>query len=234
MKIKYYKLEDYRGYNQYPESMSRNFISVERAKTEIKNVYKFEPYLSISSNNFAYLCRYKKVEQKTPVYKLYRTGRNKGGIIEKKGQKVIDYYRDDSFMEKCDDYTDCEFSESEFNQKPAFYEHAKKGFYRLKYDILPIVEKEYSIIYSAKIYIQFVRAKTTVIPEIKSPGVPYQPPSEKIEILEESEFFPLYKCKKYDKIVYGIFNNMDNFSKTEEVILYSEININENEIEIIE
>lgn len=234
MRIKYYKIEDYRGYNQYPESMSRNFISVERAKTEIKSVYKFEPYLSIGSNSFNSLYRFKKVELKTPIYKLYRAGKNKGAIIEKDGQKVIDYYRDDSFFEKTDDYTDCGFSESEFNRKVSYMDEQKNGFYRLKYEILPVVEQEYSIIYSAKVYIQFIRAKKTITPEIKKPGVPYQAESEKIEILEESEFFPLYKCKKYDKIVYGICDNMDNYSKTLEVILYDEIRIDGNEIEIIE
>lgn len=232
MKIKYYTVYDSGEYNQYPEELSKNFISIDRAKQEVRNHFKFNPGLSIT--RFGDLYQYTPVTTKRPVYKFYKSGPKKGQIMEKNGEKIIVDHWDDVVHSKVNDYSGYEVTEYDFKNGEYYHLKYKKGFFKLKYEILPAEETIFSIKYKAQVFIQFIEAKITYTPEIKEIGKPYQVAGKKIEVTKESEFFPLYQCKKYDYLQYGINNNMDNWARTDLVFIEHEVSIEENNIEIIE
>lgn len=237
MEIKYYTVDNYRGYLNYPEELNNNFISIDRAKNAIKEFYKFEPSLSINSDSLNYLYQYEKVVEKTPIYKVYKSGPRKGGIVEKQGQKVVLKFSEHSYNKQINIYSGHNYTKSEFlAPSPYYLENVSKlGYYELKYDSLPIEEIEKEIKYKAQVFIRFITAKKIVVPEIKEVGKPYQAPSERIEIIKESEFFPLYECpRNMDSFCYGICNNMDNWYKTSLVYVEHTVSIEENKINILE
>ena len=231
MNVTYYRIAhwDYRysclaGLESFAE---KKFASKDKVKQIIKDNYKFEPYLSIS--RFGDLFQYKEVIEKTPVYMTYKSGKNKGQFIIRSGEKVIHYYNEHKYGVKINDY-------SEFNQNYNVFEKnsGAKGYYELKYDKHIYTALENSIKYSCQVFIRFVECKRTYIREVKEIGKPYVPASQSIEKIKESEWFPLYQCKKYDSLSYGINNNMDNWARTELVFIHDEIFVEENKIEITE
>lgn len=228
MIITYYSIASYRyNYTRLEEFSEKKFASKDKVKQIIKDNYEFEPYLSIG--RFGDLFQYKDVVEKVPVYAEYKSGKNKGQFILKNGEKVVDYYNEHKYGVKINDY-------SEFNQNYNDFEKnsGAKGYYELKYGNHTITENEDSIQYSCQVFIRFVECKRTYINEVKEIGKPYVPASKTIEKIKESEWFPLYQCKKYDSLSYGINNNMDNWARTELVFIHDEIFIEENKIEIIE
>lgn len=228
MIITYYSIASYRyNYTRLEEFSEKKFASKDKVKQIIKDNYEFEPYLSIG--RFGDLFQYKDVVEKTPVYSEYKSGKNKGQFILKNGEKVVSYFNEHKYGVKINDY-------SEFNQNYNDFEKnsGAKGYYELKYDNHTITEKEDSIQYSCQVFIRFIECKRTYISEVKEIGKPYVPASKSVEKIKESEWFPLYQCKKYDSLSYGINNNMDNWSRTELVFVHDEIFVEETKIEIIE
>ena len=231
MNVIYYRIAhwDYRysclaGLESFAE---KKFLSKDKVKQIIKDNYKFEPYLSIS--RFGDLFQYKEVIEKVPVYAEYKLGKNKGQFILKNGEKVVSYYTEHKYGVKINDY-------SQFNQNYNDFEKnsGAKGYYELKYDNHSVSELENSIKYSCQVFIRFIDVKVNFTSEIKEIGKPYVPASKSIEKIKESEWFPLYQCKKYDSLSYGINNNMDNWARTELVFVHDEIFVEENKIEIID
>jgi hypothetical protein len=229
MIITYYTIADfrYKDLRGLYDFGDKKFASKEKVKEIIKNNYKFEPYLCLS--RFGDLFQYKEVIEKVPVYSEYKSGKNKGQFILKNGEKVVSYYNEYKYGVKINDY-------SEFNQNYNDFEKnsGAKGYYELKYDHYSVIENEESIEYSCQVFIRFVECKRNYVREVKEAGKSYVPASITVEKIKESEWFPLYKCKKYDSVVYGINNNMDNYSRTELVFVSSEVSVEENKIEIID
>lgn len=229
MNIIYYTISDYR-YNHLPglyDFKEKKFTSKDKAKQIIRDNYKFEPYLSISK--FGDLFQFEQVVEKVPIYKTYKTGKNKDQFILKNGEKIIHYYDEHKYGVKINDYSHCARNFSEFERNLN-----TRSYYELKYDNHTITEKKDSIQYSCQVFIRFVEVKVNFISEVKEAGKPYVPASKTIEKIKESEWFPLYQCKKYDYLSYGINNNMDNWSRTELVFIHDEVFVEENKIEILE
>jgi hypothetical protein len=229
MIITYYTIADFR-YKDLPglyDFRDKNFASKEKVKEVIKNNYKFEPYLCI--NRFGDLFQYKEVIEKVPVYSEYKSGKNKGQFILKNGEKIVSYYNEHKYGVKTNDY-------SEFNQNYNDFEKnsGAKGYYELKYDNHSVTENENSIKYSCQVFIRFIECKRNYVSEVKEPSKPYVPANKTIEKIKESEWFPLYQCKKYDSLSCGINNDMDNWSRTELVFIHYEVFVEENKIEIID
>lgn len=212
MKIKFFVVDDsFLDLSNF-DSLRRKFASAERATQEVLSVFVFNPCWSVATSFDA-----SKLE--------------KGG---------------DGHWRLTDDFSKHLASENDFlneSFRRNYRDYCKNGFYRLKYERKPTVVvkneggtalEQIEVLYSAQVYIQFVTAKLIVKPEIKKPGEPYQPASQSVEIESETEWMPVYETCGRENKRYGISDKLDDWFRSQPLIIQKSIFIYQKEIEIVE
>lgn len=225
MKIEYYVFDCYNRYGWGDDELK--FASVERIKKHILENYKFDPHLFIPNLKFVGLLVQEPDIIVYEYYKTYKTGPKKGEfILDKNNQKIVIGKEEIKTFKIVADYSNYNLSKHEFEK----CDFQCEGYYELSYDILPYEVKEDSIVYKAQVFITFVTATKEFTPEIKTPGVPYQESKTVIKEISRSPKYPLRKCQ--DK--YGLLNSLDNWYKTENCFVYSEVGWRKEILEILD
>jgi hypothetical protein len=235
MKIIYYTIPDYHCI-YLPKELNVNFVSKELALAAIQKYYQFNPSPSCKFES-NYLKTYKPIVEKIPIYKVYKSGPKRGGIVQKDGKDVIIDYNEHSYSIVDQDFSSFNIKKHSFlDRSPYLYDEKYSGYYELKTDNFITEIKESSVNYKCQAFVRFVEAIIENTPEVKEVGKPYQAPKKELKIIKESEWFPVYKCSKYSKNDYicGIDNNMDNWARTELLFIESEIFVREEELEMVE